>query len=40
MDITRNFNGTLHTKKQLFKKANSILTDCSHPLHQQFQFLP
>uniref|UniRef100_A0A671U0G4 Endonuclease/exonuclease/phosphatase domain-containing protein n=1 Tax=Sparus aurata TaxID=8175 RepID=A0A671U0G4_SPAAU len=26
--------------KQLLKKANSILSDCSHPLHQQFQFLP
>ena len=26
--------------KQLHKKAESILSDCSHPLHQQFQFLP
>lgn len=27
-------------EKQLFKKANSILTDFSHPLYLQFQFLP
>lgn len=26
--------------KQLWKKAESILSDCSHPLHQQFQFRP
>lgn len=33
---------TLHYlyNKQLHKKAEFILSDCSHPLHHQFQFLP